>query len=415
MSRIACRTKMAVFALAGSILIAPVAYAKHAAFEMPACEKLLEGDGPTATTPAVAPAPEPAVSTTAEKKNPAPKGKAKRGKALAPLKLTDDKDSYSVGPDGKVKIEVQQNAELQEGAPSNDPTASSSVVGDDKLKSKLLKDSQTVNVAPIALQETEGEAEKKEATISDAEKAQLSDLWTATINRSPDIQFVINKLQPHSDGGHATATALKLIGGALFNIVQVAPLMMPGGANMGMYMATGSGASILQGLMAEQGAKSAKKQQISQEQATMLYKIVRDTAEKVVIEYRKYRQTRNQFQRATVDLEDLKAMVATASGRSDPAKAIEMEYTIRKAQRDVERVIDEGKMHKQQLVDLAGPDAVARLDQQMEDESVALAKLVGSEGKPSDSESDVQQNNVLADPLKEPKIQTAAKEKKPTM
>jgi len=206
----------------------------------------------------------------------------------------------------------------------------------------------------------------------------LTDLWTATINRSPDIQFVINKLQPNSDGGgHATGTAIKLIGGALFNIVQMAPLMMPGGANMGMYMGTSSGVQMLSGLLSEQTNKNAKKQQISQEQATMLYKIVRDTAEKVVIEYRKYRQNRNEFQRATDDLEDLKSMVANAASRNNPAVAIEMEYTVRKAQRDVEKIIDEAKLHKQQLVDLAGSDAIARLDTQMDEEQLMLQKLVG--------------------------------------
>jgi hypothetical protein len=406
MSRIACSTKLAVLALAGSILIAPVAYAKHASFEMPACDKLLEGDGRN-TAPAAAPVA-------------APQGSKKsHSKDLTPMKLTDEKDSYSVGEDGKMKLEVQQNNEVQEGkSDSKDPTATSSVVGnDEKLKAKLLKDSQKVNVAPIALQETEGEAQQKENTISDAEKAQLSDLWTATINRSPDIQFVINKLQPNSDGGsHTTATALKLIGGALFNIVQVAPLMMPGGANMGTYMLTGSSASILQGLVSEQGAKSAKKQQISQEQATMLYKIVRDTAEKVVVEYRKYRQTRSEFQHANEDLEDLKAMVAAASGRNDPAKAIEMEYTIRKAQRDVEKIIDEAKMHKQQLVDLAGGDAVGRLDTQMDDEAIALQKLVGSDKEGIARQDDTPKApSVLDKPLMPSPIRTATDPKKPTM
>jgi hypothetical protein len=379
-----------VLALAGTVLISPVSYARHAAsFDMPACEKLMDGAAPSEAADA-APAPQvestPVEATTsaatADKKTEPQPPKKKKFNLFAPLKLTDDKDSFKVGEDGKMKLEVQQNAEVQ--PPANgenaDPTATASVLSkDEKLNAKLLKDSKKVNVAPIALQESEGEAEKKENTISEAERTQLSDLWTACINRSPDIQFVINKLQPGNDSGqHATATALKMIGGALFNVACVAPMMMPG-ANMGTYMATSGGASMIQNIMGNAAAKNGKKQAISQEQATMLYKIVRDTAEKVVLEYRKYRENRSEFNRANSDLADLKAMVATATGKADPATAIQMEYTIRKAQRDVDKIIDEAKLHKQQLVDLAGADAVARLDGQMDSEAEALEKLCGGD------------------------------------
>lgn len=389
MSRLAC------LAVASSVLLAPMAMAKHASFEMPTCEKLMEGDGPDAT------------------KTASPSASKSSSKDLTPMKLTNDEDAYTVGADGKVKMQVQQNVEGATSAATagEDPTASSSVVGTDKLKAKLLKDSQKVSVAPMALQETEEEAQKKADTISDAERAQLTDLWTATINRSPDIQFVINRLQPSSEGSHVTAKAIQLIGGALFSAVQAAPLMMPGGANMGMFMGTSSGVSMLQGLLNEQTGKNVKKQQISQEQATMLYSIVRQTAEKVVVEYRKYRQNRSDFGRANSDLEDLKSMVAAAQRNSDAAKQIEMEYTIRKAQRDVEKIIDEAKLHRQQLIDLAGSDAVARLDTQMDEETNALAKLVGSGSDPV-SATNLTPPGPLKDEIKAPRIQTATSAKK---
>jgi hypothetical protein len=379
--------KVAALALAGSILLCPIAYAKHASFDMPVCEKLLDGDGPSSRAAAAPPSNKPS------------------SKDLTPMKLTDDSKSFTVGEDGKVKIEVQQNNVIQPGEPTlADPTAKVSVVGKDKkLGDKVLKGKEKgVDVSPIAIRESEEEAQQKQDTISDAEKEQLSDLWNATINRSPDIQFVINKLQPHSDGAHATATALKLIGGALFNIVQVAPLMMPGGVNMGSYALSSGGASILQGLMSEGNARAAKKQAISQEQATMLYKIVRDTAEKVVVEYRKYRQNRSEFQRATTDLEDLKSMVATASRTASPDVAISMEYTIRKAQRDVEKIIDEAKLHKQQLVDLAGAEAIARLDGQMDKEAEMLNMLIAAPPKDADQSGF---KNPLQKPLNEDNVQ----------
>ncbi len=374
MSRIA-RTNLPLsyitaLAIAGSIILAPMAYAKHAAFELPACDKLLEGDGPGAVHPQASSA----------------KSSSKHGsKSLAPMKLTSDQDSFIMGPDGKVRMEVQENVSVQPGQPTTeDPTASKSVVGnDDKLKRKLLKESQAVNVAPIALQESESEAQQKADTIGDSERAQLTDLWTSTINKSPDIQFVINRLQPTTDQTHVTAKAIQLIGGALFQAVQMAPMMMPGGVNYPMMMGTSSGVGMLQNLLNEQTGKNNKKQQVSQEQATMLYSIVRQTAEKVVTEYRRYRHNRNDFGRANTDLSELKAMVAQAQHASDASKQIEMEYTLRKAQRDVDKIVDEAKLHRQQLIDLAGGDAVARLDNQIEEETLALNRLVGGEGSPA--------------------------------
>jgi hypothetical protein len=311
-------------------------------------------------------------------------------------------------------MEVQQNVNAETGPSGEivDPTAKKSVLSaEDKLNKKLLKDSQSVNVAPIALQESEGEAQQKQDAITDAERMQLTDLWTATINKSPDIQFVINRLQPTSNQAHVTAKAIQMIGGALFQAVSMAPLMMPGGANMGMYMGTTSGVSMLQSLLNEKTGKDLKKQQITQEQATMLYTIVRQTAEKVVVEYRKYRHNRNEFDRANRDLEDLKSMVASAHRTQDPAKQIEMEYTIRKAQRDVDKIIDEAKLHRQQLVDLAGGDAMARLDTQMEEEVLALKRLVGApnEQVATDANEPAIKPPVLDNPLKAPTTAVAGK------
>ena len=411
MSRILFSTKTAVLALAGTFLIAPVTFAKHAAsFDMPACEKLLDSGAPSTSVDAAPPVDSiPVESTATENKAEAPPAAKKKKGLFAPLKLTDDKDSYQVGPDGKMKLEVQQNAELQQtpNATSTDPTATASII-EGKLNKKVLKEGQKAGINPIALTPSDDEAQKTENTISEAERTQLSDLWTACINRSPDIQFVINKLQPGNDQGqHATANALKMIGGALFNVACVAPMMMPG-ANMGTYMATSGGASMIQNVMGSVNAKNGKKQAISQEQATMLYKIVRDTAEKVVLEYRKYRENRSEFNRANTDLEDLKSMVATASGKADPATAIQMEYTIRKAQRDVDKIIDEAKLHKQQLVDLAGADAVVRLDGQMDSEAEALAKLTGGEVK-----DEMESSEKVADVKQKPTGIAQRKDKQP--
>ena len=350
--------RLTVVAIACSIALAPVSFAKHAAFELPTCDRLMDGDGPGSKPSAQ--------STPAD---------------LSPMKLTDDNDSYSLGKDGKMKARVQENVKA-DGKTNNNPNGSESLVHDNSgnISDKVLKDARKSGLMPgVLLTESDDEKNKKSSTISDAEKAQLTDLWTATINRSPDIQFVIGRMMPTSDQSHATGTAVRMLGGALFSIVQAAPYMMGPAGNAGTYMMTGAGASMIQQMLSGADQKNAKKQQISQEQATILYKIVRETADKVVYEYRKYKKCHNDYDRAISDLEDLKEMVKNARSGQDAAKQIEMEYTIRKAQRDVENVGEEGRLHRQQLADLAGGDAIEKLESEMQEEAIALQKLVGSD------------------------------------
>ena len=355
--------RLTVVAIACSIALAPVSLAKHAAFELPACDRLMDGDGPGSK-------PQPSAQTT-------------DGKALdlSPMKLTDESDSYSLGKDGKMKARVQENVKAgADKAISTD--TSESVVHDNSgnISDKVLKDARKSGLMPgVLLTESDDEKNKKASTISDAERSQLTDLWTATINRSPDIQFVIGRMMPNTDQSHATGTAVRMLGGALFSIVQAAPYMMGTAGNPGMFMATGAGASMIQQMLSGSDQKNAKKQQISQEQATILYKIVRETADKVVYEYRKFKKCHNDYDRAISDLEDLKEMVKNARSGQDAAKQIEMEYTIRKAQRDVENVGEEGRLHRQQLADLAGGDAIDKLENEMQEEQIALQKLVGSD------------------------------------
>ncbi|MBX9770527.1 MAG: hypothetical protein K2X29_04110, partial [Candidatus Obscuribacterales bacterium] len=51
---------------------------------------------------------------------------------------------------------------------------------------------------------------------------------------------------------------------------------------------------------------------------------------------------------------------------------IEMEYTLRKAQRDVDVVANNVKHHRQSLIDLSGPEAVSKLDKQLDEEQKAV-------------------------------------------
>jgi hypothetical protein len=70
-------------------------------------------------------------------------------------------------------------------------------------------------------------------------------------------------------------------------------------------------------------------------------------------------------------------MVAESRQVQDPAKQIEMEYTLRKAKRDIDEKLEQARLYRQQLTDLAGPDAIAKLDKELLDEHTAIEALTG--------------------------------------
>lgn len=350
--------------LATTLAYPAASFAKRLSFQTPVQEKLSEGAGP-GSKPAAAPK-----STSVAS-----------GKTLAPLGLDgEQKPAENNGGFLQASASVSQVSATPSAAVTAANGKSESVVGKG-LGSKVIKDAKKVDIMPIALMETDEESSKKAETMVDAEKRQISELWQSTIDRNPDIQFVITKLQPSSDANHAMASTMKMLSGALFGAMNLAPLAMGGGvgqaANPAAMMGMGAGSSLIQGLFADHNEKNAKKHMISQEQATILYKIVRDTADKLVASFRDYKKELVAMGRANTDLQDLQAMVAEARGAQDAAKQVEMEYTLRKARREIEKEMEDVRRYRQELADLAGSEAVAKLDKEMEDERIALENLTG--------------------------------------
>ncbi len=55
-----------------------------------------------------------------------------------------------------------------------------------------------------------------------------------------------------------------------------------------------------------------------------------------------------------------------------PAQELEMQYTLRKAQRDIDGLVDDVHRYRQNLIDMAGSDAVCKLDNQVKEEMQKL-------------------------------------------
>lgn len=346
---------------------------------------------------------------------------------LAPLSLSDEKvkdtpdaappkkaasDDSEQSDKGYMKLEASQNQFVPKGPIGEDGNSIAPGLPVKSMKSeissgknKLMDQAKQVNIMPIPLQENNEEIDKKVLTQLDADREQIAGLWEATLTQSKDIQFVVQKLMPTSDTGRTTTLMLRLLSSAALVGVSTISAVNP---TPGSYMLQQGGGSMLMQVLGAVDSKQQKKAQISQTEAISLYQIVRNTADKMVDNYRDYKKSVSKLDRCLKNLQNLQTMIAEARAGQDAAKQLDMEYTLSKAQGDVEDCNDDARRHRQQLIDLAGAAAVERLDQQIADQ----------QSLPKDDASNVQivssENNngvvPVAEKDDEPKAPPALKE-----
>ncbi len=382
---------------------------------LPTYEKLVEGAGPTtndsgsgstgdtansaANSSATAATNDPAKTTadsTSSSEKPAADKDNKQTQAadLSPLKLDSDKEAKNDQSDdvddskSYLKSTVSATGFVPKGpiVPNGSviKLPEGSVVGNDtadntapsnKGNSRILNQAKRVNAMPLPLMPSEEEADQKAETVETAEAAELRDLWSSALDRSPDIQFVIQKLMPHSDDGVTQKILMRMLTTTIFGAMGAVSMMSP---NPGVYAGSNAGASLMMSLVQGENAKNARNARLSQTESIMLYNIVRSTADKLVDNYRSYKKNMLSLTRASSDLQDLQGMVADARSGQDAAKQLEMEYTLRKAQRDVDSINEDIKRFRQGLIDLSGSEAVARLDKEMVVEQASLDQTTPS-------------------------------------
>ncbi|MBK7837011.1 MAG: hypothetical protein IPJ49_04830 [Candidatus Obscuribacter sp.] len=253
----------------------------------------------------------------------------------------------------------------------------------DKKDKKDKKDSKTaalgkgdvkdtakaVNAQPLALINSNEELNEKSELLDNSEKKQIADLWDATLERSPDIQFVVQKLVPTSDKGHATHIMMKMLSSVMYGAVGSMAMVSP---TQGTYVAQNFAASLLGQLNGTLDKKQLAKMSLTQGEIISLYNMVRTTADRLVDQYRCYKKFTVSMDRAATDLEDLRNMAKDARVGQDAAKQLEMEYTLRKAQRDIDEKVEDVHRYRQNLMDIAGPEAIAKLDTQIKSEMQQL-------------------------------------------
>lgn len=294
--------------------------------------------------------------------------KTSTASALAPLTLADSNKDEAVeeesGSDGNgyLKSTVSMTGYVPKGPiGGNGPSLPSKSIKAGKSDS-ILEQARQVNAMPIPLMQSDDEMKEEALSNDELEKKQLAELWESALSRSPDIQFVVQKLMPTSEPGRATTVMLRMLSTA---VMGGANWTMLSGGNMGSVLGAQMGASMIMNVLNARESKIAKAARITQTEAIMLYNMIRDTADKLVVNYRHYKTDMSTLNQATKDLTDLKEMIKNAREGQDEAKQFEMEYTIRKAQRDVNKLCEDVRLSRQMLVDVAGSDAVTKLDEQL--------------------------------------------------
>lgn len=276
---------------------------------------------------------------------------------LSPISLNETSVTSETGDEKLLKTSVRQN--------HFKPDQTNQLVN----KSKLMNDAATINALPLALMQSAQEAEAELSREDRLERLQVSDLWEATLTNSPDIQFVVQALQPTSDPSHAVAVLNKLLQTVVYGGATAAPLFFPGPA---ANLTTSFGLATLRSLFGLAESRKAKQAENKGTNSIFLYKMVRDTADRLVERYRSYKESAISLYYAEHDLTDLRAMIGEANAAKDSCQQIKMFWETRLATQHIRTLKGEVRRYRQNLVDLAGPKAVIRLDKQIEEEQIQL-------------------------------------------
>jgi len=324
---------------------------------------------------------------------------------LSPVTMDEgQKSDTSLGPaeEGVFKANVRVDRAAVSG-----PVEQSAILAPKSIKSsvneKVLNSergisdmAKQVNVRPLALMPSEDEEQNKSDVKFNAEKIELADLWDATLARSQDIQFVVQKLMPSKSSGKTANVMMKMLSATVFGGMSMMAMTAP---NMGTQAMTNAGASMMmQALNGVQGAAD-KKARLSQTEAIMLYTIVRNTSEKVVESFRQYKNKLSALRRTEEDLGKLQDMVKDVRASQTPVEQIKLQAVLLEKQSVIEEKAEEVSRFRQALVDLSGTEAVAKLDKQLEvdrqkidESSVLIPTVAGDQQQPAAAPLDVPAN-----------------------
>lgn len=306
---------------------------------------------------------------------------------LSPLKLSDEsasktesKSDESQATDPKaIKLRADKSgfaAKSPIGGDENSVPETLSIKADGKgdknsdAKGKntpktLSETAREVSAMPMALMSTEDETRKKVEMMAQGDSKQLADLWDACLNRNQDIQFVVAKLVPSSDRSHVATVMTRTLTGLLYGALGSMQMIAP---SPGMYAGQQFALSAIQQIMGTVDSKQAKKMQLNQAELIMLYNMVRQTADKLSDAFRLYKDSSKDLNDSITSFEEIRNMIRDTNTPQAASSQLMVHIAVKTTESNISQKTSAVNRYRQTLVDLAGPEAVAKLDKQLQDE-----------------------------------------------
>lgn len=240
---------------------------------------------------------------------------------------------------------------------------------DQSDRDDLLKNAKQMNLEPIPLVDnTAANPMKSVAGREESERRLVDDLWDSSIQNSPDILFVwqrltgtLNRLSP--DYARARSLMRIALGPVIWMVRQT------GHVDRG----------FLEGLSSEQLGCDKSRVLLSSDQYSSLYNVLRIAACDLTLNLRDYQTFSKSCHFVNGELIDSEAMLVEAQHAGDAAQIAELKYSVRKNQRWLDCEIAEAQRYRKKLVDLSGRAAVNRLDAQLDKEG-RLAPNMDNDG-----------------------------------
>ncbi len=239
---------------------------------------------------------------------------------------------------------------------------------EDKRKSLQKAEEQGLNFIQPSLQLTTDEQKAIDDFFSRSEQEQLLNLWKATIERNKTIQFIVQKLTPADSPQAANSVLSKTIGAAIFLPFYALQAITN---NAGAYYGSQVGGRVLGSVIEGKMNKNQTQLQLSQTETIILFMMVDEVAERLRQRYHDYKRLMVERTLATSELEEAKKDCLDASELKSPETEVLAHIQRRAIERDVRNIDAQMRFYKTSLAELAGPQAISELDEQLKIELAA--------------------------------------------
>ena len=239
----------------------------------------------------------------------------------------------------------------------------------EQTRKELQKEEEEgINFIQPSLALTPEEQSAIDEFFSRNEQEQLLNLWKATIERNKTIQFIIQKLSPANSPQQANSALAKTVGAAIFLPFYALQALAN---NAGAYYGSQVGGRVLGSVLEGKMNKSQAQLQLSQTESIILFMMIDEVAERLRDRYHSYKKLMVERILAAGELEESKQDVLDAHEAASQSTQILANIQRRSIEREIRNIDAQLRYQKNSLVELAGIEATAQLDEQLKIELAA--------------------------------------------